>query len=182
MPNSKAEVRLRFRALLGHDIDQIEEDLASEQGTGEFQWFGFTPTQGIRQRLGESGLLGSDGGMLAVVDAEADGIVVGRVEWFRAAWGRTETSWCWTIAVAVRPGFRGRGIGKAAHRLLIDYLFLHTRAERLQAYTDAHNVAEQRALISAGFAQEGVLRAAQWRNGSWRDQLLFSIIRSSWST
>jgi RimJ/RimL family protein N-acetyltransferase len=75
------------------------------------------------------------------------------------------------------PASRGRGIGTHAQRLLADYLFDHTRAERLQAWTDHGNQAEQRALEKAGFVQEGVLRSAQWRGGRWHDQVLYSMLR-----
>jgi RimJ/RimL family protein N-acetyltransferase len=166
---------VQLKPMTERDIDLLAEDLRSEDGTGSYQWFGFTPALDVRRKLGETGLLGKDGGMLSAVAGET---VVGRVEWFAAAWGRPSTSACWTIAVAIRPQERGRGFGTQAHRLLVDYLFRHTRAERIQAYTDAENAAEQRALEKSGFRREGVLYSAQWRDGGWRDQVLYSVIRS----
>jgi RimJ/RimL family protein N-acetyltransferase len=68
-------------------------------------------------------------------------------------------------------------VGTEAQRQIAEYLFLHTRAQRIQAYTDVENIAEQRALEKAGFAQEGVMRSAQWRAGRWHDQVMYSIIR-----
>ncbi|MFB9397294.1 GNAT family N-acetyltransferase [Streptomyces echinatus] len=76
------------------------------------------------------------------------------------------------------PAAHGRGIGTQAQRLLAEYLFDHTRAERLQAWTDCANLAEQRALEKAGFVREGVLRSAQWRGGQWHDQVIFSMLRA----
>jgi aminoglycoside 6'-N-acetyltransferase len=61
---------------------------------------------------------------------------------------------------------------------LTDYLFDHTRAERIQAWTDCDNLAEQRALEKAGFVREGVLRSAQWRSGQWHDEVIFSMLRA----
>lgn len=49
---------------------------------------------------------------------------------------------------------------------------------RIQASTDVTNVAEQRALEKAGFTREGVLRGAQFRDGSWHDLFLYSLLRS----
>ncbi|MFE2277417.1 hypothetical protein ACFXAE_09125 [Streptomyces sp. NPDC059454] len=40
------------------------------------------------------------------------------------------------------PAAQGRGMGTRAQRLLAGYLFDHTRAERLQAWTDSANLAE----------------------------------------
>jgi RimJ/RimL family protein N-acetyltransferase len=70
-------------------------------------------------------------------------------------WGPPE-SWCWQFGILLRAGLRGRGIGTLAQRMLADYLFAHTRAHRVEAYTDVSNIAEQRALEKAGFTREGV--------------------------
>ncbi|MEU1465113.1 GNAT family protein [Streptomyces sp. NPDC005727] len=96
----------------------------------------------------------------------------------RAPGGGPATSTCWTLAIGLVPAVRGRGIGTRAQRLLAAYLFDHTRAERLQAWTDCANLAEQRALEKAGFVREGVLRSAQWRGGRWHDQVIFSMLRA----
>lgn len=155
---------------------RFENALLTESGTGEFQWFGFTDLSRVRARYAEGGLLGDQGGMLSVV---VDGELAGRVEWLSASWGRSSSA-CWTIAVGINEGQRRRGIGTAAHRLLVDYLFRHSRAERVQAYTDKQNIAERSALSSAGFIEEGVVRRAQWRNGSWHDMVLSSSLREEW--
>jgi hypothetical protein len=42
--------------------------------------------------------------------------------------------------------FRGRGYGSQAQQLLVRYLFAHTQVNRVEAITEAGNVAEQRAL------------------------------------
>ncbi len=166
-----------LRPVTASDLELFETEFASEHGTGIHQWFGFTPPHGLRRAFAENGLLSPDGGALSVVDAHGE--TAGRVEWFKASWGRPDTSSCWTIAAGLRPTFRGRGIGAEAQRLLVAYLFQHTRAQRVQAYTDIENIAEQRALEKAGFSREGVLRSAQWRHGCWHDQVLYSCIRPS---
>jgi len=53
-----------------------------------------------------------------------------------------------------RPSSRStpaRGLGTAAHRLLVDHLFRYTTAHRLDALTNTSNHAEQRVLERAGF-------------------------------
>ncbi len=57
------------------------------------------------------------------------------------------------------------------------YLFAHTQANRIQASTEITNVGEQRALEKAGFTREGVLRGAGFRDGQWRDGVLYSVLR-----
>jgi RimJ/RimL family protein N-acetyltransferase len=156
------------------DLDLFEEALGSAEGTGAFQWFGFTSFHAVRRRFAEDGLLGPDGGVLSVTHGEE---CVGRVEWFASTWGRPATSTCWTIAIGLLPAWRGKGFGAMAQGALLDYLFQHTRATRVQAFTDVGNVAERRSLERCGFALEGVLRRAQWRGGAWHDQALYSALR-----
>ncbi|MFF3312425.1 GNAT family N-acetyltransferase [Streptomyces sp. NPDC002952] len=164
-----------LRPVTAGDLDLFEGEFATQDGTGAFQWFGFTPAHRLRARHEQDGLLSPDGGVLTVTVA---GAVAGRVEWFASAWGRPDTSTCWTLAIGLFPAARGRGTGTLAQRLLARYLFAHTRAERLQAWTDQANLAEQRALHRAGFTREGVLRSAQWRGGRWHDQVLYSLLRT----
>ncbi len=78
-----------------------------------------------------------------------------------------------------RDGDRGqRRDGTQAHRLLARYLFAHTTVHRIEADTEAGNVAEQRALEKAGFTREGVLRGVFWRDGAWRDGVGYSLLRT----
>lgn len=82
------------------------------------------------------------------------------------------------IGIALVPEFRGRGIGWRAQAMIADYLFEHTPAERIQAGTQPENIAEQKSLLKAGFQLEGVVRAAEFRAGRWRDCLLYSRLRT----
>ena len=47
-----------------------------------------------------------------------------------------------------------------------------------EATTETGNIAEQKALEKAGFTREGVMRGFGWRDGAWRDELLYSILRT----
>jgi RimJ/RimL family protein N-acetyltransferase len=77
----------------------------------------------------------------------------------------------------MRPEQRGRGYGSGAQRAAAEYLFAHTPVARVEASTEADNVAERRALLRAGFTEEGVLRRAVFRDGSYRDMVMFSMLR-----
>jgi RimJ/RimL family protein N-acetyltransferase len=72
-------------------------------------------------------------------------------------------------------------VGREAQRRLAELFFKHTTVNRVEAHTDVENVAEQRALEAAGFQREGLTRGAQWRDGSYRDGFLYSILRSDLS-
>jgi RimJ/RimL family protein N-acetyltransferase len=63
-------------------------------------------------------------------------------------------------------------------RLLAEYLFAHTMAHRIQAEAEVGNLAEQRALEKAGFTRKGVMRGVGFRDGRYRDEILYSILRT----
>jgi RimJ/RimL family protein N-acetyltransferase len=56
-------------------------------------------------------------------------------------------------------------------------LFGTTPVHRLQAGTEVENVAEQRALKNAGFRREGVHRGVYFRDGRWRDSVMYGLLR-----
>jgi RimJ/RimL family protein N-acetyltransferase len=69
-------------------------------------------------------------------------------------------------------------VGTLAQRELVDYLLRYTTAHRLEAWTEAGNVAEQRVLERLGFLREGVLREVGWRDGAWRDAVVYALLRT----
>jgi RimJ/RimL family protein N-acetyltransferase len=81
------------------------------------------------------------------------------------------------IGIVLLPEYRGRGIGTEAQRLLVEYLFRHSLAHRLQAGTEVDNLAEQRALEKVGFRREGVMRGVHFRAGQWRDGVMYGLLR-----
>ena len=117
-----------------------------------------------------------DPGALTVV--AADGAVAGDVSWHWRQWGPNRASWCPMIGIWLAPGYRGTGIGRAAQRQLAELFFAQTTVNRVEAHTDAENIAEQRALEAAGFQREGIIRGAQWRDGAYHDGYLYAVLRS----
>jgi RimJ/RimL family protein N-acetyltransferase len=57
------------------------------------------------------------------------------------------------------------------------YLFAYIQATRVEADTEITNMAEQRSLEKAGFTREGVLRSYAFRDGKWRDAVIYSALR-----
>lgn len=163
---------VRLRPLEVADLPIFEDDYSSRGGAGEYQWFGFSPPG---RGLVEMGALDRSGGRLTAVVAAR---VIGSVFWFRKEYGPAETSWCWELALHVRKDERGQGFGTQATQLISSYLFDHTRAHRIQAITDTRNLAMQAALTKCGYTYEGTLRSAQWREGTWHDYRMYSLLRA----
>lgn len=108
---------------------------------------------------------------------DSDDRPIGTVSWRPVLYGPNLGSQAYDIGIALRPESRGAGHGSRAQAMLARYLFATTKVHRVQASTDVDNVPEQRALERAGFAREGVLRGAQWRQGCWHDLVSYARLR-----
>ena len=163
---------MRLRPFTEPDLELFDR-FASDPALSEpFEWAGFTSPGGYRKRWERDGLLGSAPYCLAVVTV--DDALVGWVDWRqteRPGPGPLE------IGVLIVPEMRGRGVGTAAQRLLIEYLFSTTTAFRIWAATEVDNIAEQRALERSGMRQEGWLRGTHFRDWQWRDSFIYGITR-----
>lgn len=155
------------------DLQMLEDLTQDPETTGEFQWFGWSDRRRWRRSWEENGLIGPDGGTLVVARGAEP---VGVVNWRRNQ--TTPAGYCCEIGITMRPDARGRGYGTQAHRLLASYLLAHTTVHRIWAGTEVDNTAEQRALEKAGFTREGVARGVGWRDGAWRDGVIYSLLRS----
>ena len=163
---------VRLRPIEESEVANLIRLVWDPDAPGEYQWFGFrlAAAREMERRWRDDGLIGEDSSFLAVT--VGDGTCAGGVTWRRiGASGNHE------VGIALFPEHRGRGIGTAAQRLLVDYLFSTTTANRLQAGTEVDNVAEQRALERVGFRREGVQRGLYFRSGRWRDSVMYGLLR-----
>ena len=164
--------QLRLRPVAEDDLAVIERLLGDPEASGEHSWRGWFDPRWLRRRWEETGLLTREGGTLMVVGSAEP---LGFVNWRRHR--TTRAAHCWNIGIGMLPKVRGLGYGTEAQRLLVDYLFAHTQVNRIQAITEITNTAEQWALNKAGFTREGVLRGYGYRDGEWRDAVMYSVLR-----
>jgi [ribosomal protein S5]-alanine N-acetyltransferase len=157
-------------------LDRLDADPAA---LGHFEWVGFRDPRARRRRWERDGFVGAESTAVAVV--LADGTTAGIASW-RANDRGGPPGGCYEMGLALLPEHRGHGLGTAAQGLLVDHLFGFTTVHRLEAVTDADNVAEQKALERVGFTREGVLRGAVFRDGAWRDLVLYALLREEWET
>jgi len=169
-----------LRPVEERDLDHLARFDRDPSLSEPYEWRGFSNARAHRERWEKDGYLcgyGStepDEESLLVVELGSDtfaGIVS-----FRSV-DRTGSRGCLEIGILLLPEHRGQGIGTSAQRLLADYLFHHTIANRLEALTEFDNVAEQQALEAAGFTREGVLRGRGFARGAWRDAVLYARLR-----
>lgn len=162
-----------LRPVTADDLPLLRRFLA-EPGLIGLDWAGYRDPAAAERRFTADGYLGAEDGRL-MVDARTKAAAAGFVSWRARTYANVSH---WEIGIALLPERRGQGLGWRAQTLLCDYLFRHTTAQRIEAATHEENRAEQRALEKAGFRLEGVIRAAEFRDGEWRDGYLYSRLRS----
>ena len=169
---------IRLRPVTEADLGMFLRFMV-EPGLIGLDWPGFRDPKIVQRRFDVDSYLGEDDGRL-IVDVVAGALPVvepaGLVSYRRRYHG-TQAS-CWEIGIALLPEWRGQGIGWRAQAMFCSYLFEHWPVQRIEAATHAENAAEQRSLEKAGFALEGVIRAAEFRAGEWRDGYLYSRLRT----
>ena len=173
MSSSRNNAAPRLRAVEEADLEVLRRIDTDPELSQPFAWTGFRDYTVHRRRWESDGYLGDEDALLVVGDSQ--GAFRGLVSW--GCVGPRRPLGCVEIAVFVLPAHRGRGIGTAAHRLLAEYLFETSPVNRVQAITEVDNTMEQRALATAGFTREGVLRGYGFMRGAWRDGVMYSRLR-----
>ncbi len=84
------------------------------------------------------------------------------------------------IGYLVAPEHRGRGVGAAAVRLLIDQLFPRTPLRKLIAFVQEDNLASRRLLERLGFSCEGLLREHYLVQGKPVNEVLYGLLAREW--
>jgi ribosomal-protein-alanine N-acetyltransferase len=144
-----SDAPIRLRPIEEADLDTLRRFDTDPSSRGPYLSSGFHSPEIRRRRWEKDGWLGEDSGQLAV--ALPDGTLAGIVSWRAIQTGGPDGG-CLEIGALLFPEHRGEGLGTAAQRLLVEYLFATTLANRLQAITDVENVAEQKALEGPGSA------------------------------
>ena len=164
---------LRLRPVFESDLARLEQMFTDPEAIGVYNWGGFTDPSRWRRRFADDQLLSDEKSVLMI---DLDGVGIGFVSWSKVRTG--QISYVFEYGISLWPEHRGKGHGTAAQRLLARSLFAHDPVNRVQARTEAGNVAERRALEKAGFVQEAVMREYYFRDGGWRDEVLYRMLRS----
>lgn len=85
------------------------------------------------------------------------------------------------LAIGIgEPGYRGKGYGTDALRLVLRYAFDELNLLRVGLDVISNNVAAVRAYEKVGFVHEGAMRRAVLRDGRHHDRLIMGILRDDW--
>jgi RimJ/RimL family protein N-acetyltransferase len=84
------------------------------------------------------------------------------------------------LGLALRPSYRGRGLGTDVVRALCEYGFAVRGLQRLQLETLADNTPMVSGARRAGFTEEGRLRRAAWVYGEFVDLVIMGLLAEDW--
>ncbi|MFB9931176.1 GNAT family N-acetyltransferase [Amycolatopsis halotolerans] len=162
---------IALRGFAEADLPVLDRFSTDPDAAAAFQWTSFTGPR-ARRRFAEDGFLSPASSAVAVT---VDSAVAGMATWEAADRGGP-VGGCFRVGVALLPDYRGHGTDKA-YRLLVDQLFQHTRAHRLEAFVDSEDLDGQQVLEKTGFHREGLLCQVTWRDGGYRDEVVYAILR-----
>ncbi|MCF2945260.1 GNAT family N-acetyltransferase [Paenibacillus tarimensis] len=75
---------------------------------------------------------------------------------------------------------QGKGYGKEAIRLIVEWLFAHTNVHRIWLDVKDFNLRALHVYRSSGFTIEGTLRDAVLRDGKYESLIVMSILRTEY--
>ncbi len=169
--------RVTLRAMTREDLPllwQYNNDLAVELAGG-----GDPPMPQSLERLqaefdANAAKGGRDGAGFAI---EADGKFIGHCGLFNF----DETAHTCELGIGIGDkAYWGRGYGREAITLLLDYAFRLRNFRRVWLRVNASNERGQRAYRACGFVEEGRLRAHVWNDGAYVDLVVMGVLRDEW--
>jgi len=169
--------KVRLRAIQREDLETLcrfNNDVAVELAGG-----GDPPYPQSLARLqaefdADASKGGRDGMGFAI---EANETFIGQCALFRV----DEVSQTAELGITIGdPDYWGRGYGREAIRLLLDYGFRLRNLRKIWLHVHAANERAIRAYIACGFVEEGRQRQHIWSNGRYDDLVLMGVLRDEW--
>ncbi|TAH50798.1 MAG: N-acetyltransferase [Chloroflexota bacterium] len=111
---------------------------------------------------------------------EADGRVIGQCALFGFDDFRGVAHRCELGITIGDKEYWGKGYGREAISLLVDYAFTQWNVQRVGLQVLATNERAIRAYSAVGFIEEGRLRRYMWSNGNYVDGVCMSVLREEW--
>ncbi len=169
--------RVTLRAIEREDLPRFHafnNDLAVElAGGGDPPWP--QPLARLTADFERNSALGGRDGMNFAI--EADGQVIGGC----GLNGFEPTARTCELGIAIGDkAYWGRGYGREAIALLLDYAFRLVNARRVFLRVNSRNERAIRAYRACGFVEEGRLRQHVWSNGAYDDLVYMGILREEW--
>ncbi|HKN96650.1 MAG TPA: GNAT family protein [Pseudonocardiaceae bacterium] len=170
---------VRLRARIETDVpvlhDELHDDVAGESRGSMRPWRPIAPGGDASPfRVREPS---QEWAAFSVVE-----LATGTLAGIASLWGIDAHNRLAHLGVALRPDFRGKGLGTDVVRVLCHYGFVVLGLHRLQIDTLADNRAMITAAERVGFTREGTLRQMAWVMGERLDCVLYGMLAGEWRT
>ncbi len=131
------------------------------------------PVPATVEEVKKSAELDKEIGRLGFTIETLDGIAVGGLNLDSI----NERNGTFHIGIHVWVGYRGKGYGTAAMRILLKYAFLERRLNKFNVWCVEGNVASITMMKKLGCVQEGVRRQIIYSGGRYLDGILFGLTK-----
>jgi RimJ/RimL family protein N-acetyltransferase len=157
------------------DVDTVYEWYHSNSELNIFSsWGNSISKSGFRSRM-EQSIKSSPSADSVSFGIVFEGELIGRIVLERIDQGNRIASLGLNIG---KKEIRGRGVGRIAARILVDYGFKAKNLEKIYGECYGFNIRAQRCLEAVGFEREGVLRKHELHNGERHDVHFFGLLKS----
>jgi RimJ/RimL family protein N-acetyltransferase len=161
--------KVKLRPANNSDLGDLHDWWNDPEFAGEYAGF-FPKTRGqIKQLLKEARNF--------IIEGRADGRKIGFISYYLV---RSDYLNLYEIGYRIKPNERRKGYTTEAAGLLVNYLFTTQNIERIESVTDTANLPSQRVLEKNGFRREGKLRKRFYRDGDYRDEYMYRLLREEW--
>ena len=130
----------------------------------------------VLENLSETRLYPSNMPSSMVFRIEYEDKLIGEIGFRTIKWFNRKAE----ISLVVTPEYQGKGHGKQALLLLMQFAFKKMNLYRLEAEVIDYNDKAKSLFEKAGFVLEGRLREAKYNNGNYHDILRYGMLRSEY--
>ncbi|MEF2248051.1 GNAT family N-acetyltransferase [Paenibacillus sp. IITD108] len=88
-----------------------------------------------------------------------------------------ERNGTFSIGIVIDKGYRGKGYGTSAMKILLKYAFLERRLNKFNNYVLEGNEGSAKMMRKLGCVQEGIRRQVVYTNGKYLDFILFGLTK-----
>lgn len=170
--------RLILREMTFDDEEDIFESFSDENVTKYFSMKPFASVEESEKIIKRAkNLFEEENGIQWGIVLKESNILVGTCGY--EAW--VKSSYRGEIGYDLRLSHWGRGIMSEALRAVIQYGFEEMELNRIEATTRADNTRSVNMLSRLGFQKEGLLRETVYWEGTFYDQILFSLLKREWA-
>ena len=171
--------KVTLRALKRDDLPRrwaFDNDPAFHLWISNDPWEPLSLERATAQFEASLGTAERDGPQFAI---EADGKYIGHC----LLYGFDHTAHTCELGIGIGDTqYQGRGYGREALRLLLDYAFRLRNVSKVALTVSGDNERAIRAYRACGFVEEGRLRQHVWGSGGYLDLVCMGLLRGEWET